>query len=263
MGYIFLDPQAAPEEVYRRRDPQTQPAVSGWIKGRTMSADRRRLVIGPIAAVTLLVGSMVGGPGIGRAVAAGPDPVLLVHGYRGDPATFADMIARFADQGRTAVAIDLPSEDNVVNAAAIRDFIAARGWSRVDLVGHSMGGLSARHFVKFLKPKVVIDSYVSLGTPQYGIYTACVLPSTYGGQMCPSSGFLRDLNRRDDTPGKVAWTTIFSTADIYVPTSSSRLDGGACHVQVSGVGHNELDNDATVFAHVLAAVDRACTGTMR
>ena len=106
------------------------------------------------------------------------------------------MIARFAAQGRTAVAIDLPSEDNVVNANAIRDFITAQGWSRVDLVGQSMGGLSARQFVKFVKSNVVVDSYVSLGTPQYGIYSACVLPGYYGGQMCPTSSFLRALNRR-------------------------------------------------------------------
>ena len=93
----------------------------------------------------------VGGAGAGTALAADPDPVLLVHGYRGDPSTWADMIARFAAEDRTAVAIDLPSEDNVVNAARIRDFIADKGWSRVDLVAQSMGGLSARHFVKFLK----------------------------------------------------------------------------------------------------------------
>ena len=45
--------------------------------------------------------------------------------------------------------------------------------------------------------------------------------------------------------------------------SSSRLDGGACHIQVSGVGHNEMDNDPAIFAHVLAAVDGTCTGTFR
>jgi triacylglycerol lipase len=205
----------------------------------------------------------IGGVGAGAARAAGPDPILLVHGYRGDPSTWAEMIGRFQLAGRTAVAIDLPSEDNVVNAGAIREFIAAQGWSRVDLVAQSMGGLSARHFVKFLKSPAAIDSYVSLGTPQYGIYAACVLPQTYGGQMCPTSSFLAALNRRDDTPGRAAWTTIYSTGDLYVPNSASRLDGGACHVQVSGVGHNEMDNDAGIFAHVLAAVDGTCTGEFR
>jgi triacylglycerol lipase len=219
-----------------------------------------RSIIASLGLATLLA---VGGAGAGAALAAGPDPVLLVHGYRGSPSTWADMIARFAAEGRTAVAIDLPSEDNVVNAAAIRDFIADQGWSRVDLVAQSMGGLSARQFVKFLKSSARVDSYVSLGTPQYGIYSACLLPRTYGGQMCPTSTFLRDLNRKDDTPGGAAWTTIYSTSDEYVPTSASRLDGGACHVQVSGVGHNEMDNDAGVFTHVLAAVDGTCTGEPR
>ena len=229
-----------------------------------MHTGRRRGVQRQVAASLGLAWLlMVGGAGAGIAHAADPDPVLLVHGYRGDPSTWADMIARFAGEGRTAVAIDLPSEDNVANAAAIRNYIADKGWARVDIVAQSMGGLSARHFVKFLKSSARVDSYVSLGTPQYGINVACVLPRTYGGQMCPSSSFLRDLNRKDDTPGNAAWTTIYSTGDEYVPNAASRLDGGACHVQVSGVGHNEMDNDAGIFAHVLAAVDGTCTGTMK
>jgi triacylglycerol lipase len=224
---------------------------------------RRRVSRPVIASLGLAVVLSVGGIGAGAAFAADPDPVLLVHGYRGSPGTWAEMIGRFEAEGRTAVAIDLPSEDNVANAAAIRNYIADKGWGRVDIVAQSMGGLSARHFIKFLKSSAKIDSYVSLGTPQYGINVACVLPRTYGGQMCPSSTFLRDLNRKDDTPGRAAWTTIYSTGDEYVPNSSSRLDGGACHVQVSGVGHNEMDNDAGIFAHVLAAVDGTCTGTMK
>jgi triacylglycerol lipase len=190
-----------------------------------------------------------------------PDPILLVHGYRGDPSTWADMIANFAVVGRTAVAIDLSSEDNIVNSRAIQAFINAKGWQRVDIVAQSMGGLSARQYIKFLKPSVV-DTYVSLGTPQYGITAACLLPSWYGGQMCPSSSFLRNLNKGDDTPGKVYWTTIYSATDGIVPNASSRLDGGACFVYENpGVGHNEMDNDPTIFQHVLAAVDRTCVGT--
>ncbi|MBA2314769.1 MAG: hypothetical protein H0V87_05220 [Chloroflexi bacterium] len=216
------------------------------------------------AAIFLAAAAALGG--VVPAAASAPDPILLVHGWRGDTSTWADMIAMFQEQGRTAVAIDLATEDNIRNAAQIRDFIAAQGWSRADIVAQSMGGLSSRHFIKFLKPPVV-DSYVSLGTLQYGIYSACVLPSSSGGQMCPTSRFLRDLNRGDDTPNAgspaVYWTTIYSTTDGVVPTSSSRLDGGACHVQVPGPGHNEMDNDRTVFTHVLAAVDRTCSGTFK
>jgi triacylglycerol lipase len=203
------------------------------------------------------------GIGAGTVAAADPDPILLVHGYRGSPSTWTEMIGRFTEKGRKAVAIDLASEDNIVNAKAIGAFITARGWTSVDIVGQSMGGLSARQFIKFVNSTARVDSYVSVGTPQYGINSACFLPRTYGGQMCPSSTFLRDLNSGDDTPGSLAWTTIYSTGDEYVPNASSRLDGGACHIQVAGVRHNNMDNDAGIFNHVLAAVDGTCTGTFK
>lgn len=217
---------------------------------------RRFLAVGFASAV------MIGGA-LPTMAAESPDPVLLVHGWRGDPSTWTDTITRFAAVGRTAVAIDLVSEDNVVNAKAIAAYIVAKGWTRVDIVAQSMGGLSARQYIKILKPSVV-DTYTSLGTPQYGIYGACLLALSNGGQMCPSSSFLGTLNSGDDTPGSVYWTTIYSRTDGLVPTSSSRLDGGACHVfEDPGVAHNDMDNNQAIFEHVLAAVDRTCAGTFK
>jgi triacylglycerol lipase len=219
-----------------------------------MSKSALRFVI----AGTFLLGALVVPS---TAAAATPDPVLLVHGYRGDPSTWADMQAYLSAHGRTSYAIDLPGEDNVTNAKAIATTLKKLGWKRVDLVGQSMGGLSARWFVKYVKSPVVVDAYVSLGTPQYGLWETCVLPSWYGGQMCPTSSFLAKLNQGDDTPGDTAWTTIYSTNDELVPNSSSRLDGGACFVQVSGPDHNSMDNDPGVQAATLAAIDGSCPGT--
>lgn len=196
------------------------------------------------------------------AAAATGDPILLIHGYRGSASTWTDMKTFLESNGRVVEAITLPSQDNVKNAQAIATFIQSKGWTTVDLVGQSMGGLSARHFTKFLAGNIVVSAYVSLGTPQYGVYSACLLPTTYGGQMCPSSSFLKTLNNGDDTPGSTAWTTIFSTNDGYVTNSSSRLDGGACSDKVSGPSHNNMDNDANVMAHVLIAVDGGCPGVL-
>lgn len=199
----------------------------------------------------------------GAALGAGPDPVLLVHGYRGSPGTWADMKAFLEANGRTVVGIDLPGEDNVANAKAINSTLRRMGWKSVDLVGQSMGGLSARWFAKYVKSSTRVNAYVSIGSPHYGVTSACLLPSTYGGQMCPSSSFLRDLNAGDDTPGTAAWTTIYSTDDEYVSNSSSRLDGGACFVQVAGPAHNDMDNDAAVMAATLVGIDGACSGELR
>ena len=233
--------------------PVLQPA------GRHLAArsTRARFALGVLVALATLGLT----PGSAFAVDPPPDPILLVHGYRGSPSSFDTMKARFTAAGRTAVAIRLPGQDNIVNARAIRDYINSRGWTSVDIVAHSMGGLSSRYFLKSLEvvPRV---TYISLGSPQYGLYVTCTLPSWYGGQMCPYSSFIKNLNAGDDTPGSPAYTTLYSTSDTYVPNSSSRLDGGACFVKVSGVSHSGLLTDLNVYNLVVAATDGTCPGTL-
>jgi triacylglycerol lipase len=216
-----------------------------------------------LVARTMLVFALLAATGVAPVAAASLDPVLLVHGYRGSPSSWADMKAYLEGQGRKVYAIDLPGENNIDNAKAIASKLRELRWSRVDLVGQSMGGLSARWFTKFVAKGTKVDAYVSLGTPQYGIWSACTLPSWYGGQMCPRSSFLATLNEGDDTPGDTFYTTIYSTGDWYVPNSASRLDGGACFVQVEDVSHNDMDNVSSVQTATAAALDGACEGTFR
>ncbi len=173
-----------------------------------------RMVIAAILGVTMLL------PGAGAADGATLPPVLLVHGFRGSPGAFDTMAARLVRGGRKVYALALPGQDNIVNARAIRDFAAAHHLSRVDVVAHSMGGLSSRWFVKYLRGKVSVAHYVSLGTPQYGLWVTCRVPLDYGGQMCPDGAFLGKLNSRDDTPGTTKYTSIFSADDGLVPASS-------------------------------------------
>jgi triacylglycerol lipase len=129
------------------------------------SLTRRSFVL----AAAMLLGAVAPAP----VAAAAPDPVMLVHGYRGDASTWADMAAYLTAHGRTVYAIDLPGEDNVQNANAIAQALRRLHWKTVDLVGQSMGGLSTRWFAKYVKSSTDVDAYVSLGTPQYGIWTAC------------------------------------------------------------------------------------------
>lgn len=214
-----------------------------------------------IAALGLLLA--VASPGVVRAV--DHDPVLLVHGWRGGAGDWAVMVQRFVNEGigREVVTIQLPGQDNVANAEAILDLVASRGWLRFDLVGVSMGGLSARYFARNLGGTATVDSYVSLGTPQYGIWAACLLSQSRGGQMCPTSSFLRSLNNGDDTPGSVRYMTLTSPSDTTVPSSSTRLDGGACFVSVPGVVHTAYEENETVFARVVSAIDGGCPGTFQ
>ncbi len=185
-------------------------------------------------------------------------PVLLVHGFESSPATFRTMAARLTRDGRTVYAIALPGQDNVANAGAIRAFVVAHQLQRVDIVAHSMGGLSSRWFIRFLRGTVDVVHYVALGTPQHGLWLACLAPPDDGGQMCPLGAFLGRLDAGDDEPGPTRYTSIFSTGDGIVPASSARLDGGACLVQDGGVNHFALLTDARIYRQVVAALEGRC-----
>lgn len=203
----------------------------------------------------LLIAGVLVGLAVSPAEAAS-DPILLIHGFGSHSSTFSELRPWLRLQGRTVVALDLPGQDNRVNAHDINEQISALGWSRVDLVMHSMGGLSGRYLIKSLGGASLIQAYVSLGTPQYGVDVACLFDEADSGQMCPSGTFLLELNSGDDTPDGPAWATIYSRDDRAVPYARSRLDGGACHFEVSGLSHTGLlHSPGVTFPLVLAALD--------
>lgn len=210
--------------------------MTHWLRNLVIGVELVALALGPIGSPT--------------------DPVLLIHGFGSNASTFSELQSWLRLQGRTVVALNLPGQDNRANAQYIKDQMAALGWSRVDLVMHSMGGLSGRYLIKSLGGAALVQAYVSLGAPQYGVDPACLFEETNSGQMCPSGSFLSDLNRGDDTPDGPAWATIYSRNDRAVPYARSRLDGGACHFEVSGLSHvGLLHSPPVTFPLILAALD--------
>src|SRR5262249_36305304 len=116
---------------------------------------------------------------------------------------------------------------------------------RIDLVGHSEGGLIGRYYVQKLDGAARVRHLVTLGTPHRGTrwaYTGHlvrrVLPSLR--QMAPGSPLLRDL-ADDSFPTSVRLTSIYSHQDSMCPPSSCRLETrGAPHlenVEVMRGGH--------------------------
>jgi triacylglycerol lipase len=212
------------------------------------------------AVVALLVAVLPTAPAFAGEVR--PEPVILVHGWAGSSADMSALRDAFTAAGYPAYTVDLPGQDNVVNAHAIADLVhrvrTRTGAAKVHLVGHSMGGLSMRWYIKRLGGADEVRTYVSMGSPQYGYLPACLLGEQDGGQMCPFNPFLWDLDEGDDTPGDVAYTTIRSTKDTADVT---RLDGGACFHEIAGVEHVDEPRSLPFIAAALAAAGGTCPGT--
>jgi len=235
----------------------------------------RRAVLSLLAAASLAAaGTAVATP---AASAAGPDPVIIVTGTGGPGFYYEALRWRLEAAGHPAWIFQLTNlglgdirntaRDLAAFAAGVR---AQTGAAKVDLVGHSQGGLVSRQYVRFDGGDQVVDSVVMFGAPNHGSLAANLAQLfTFGTclgivsceQMTVGSAFLATLNAGDDTFGPAEYTSIYTAFDeIVVPYTSAAMDDGATNVRVQSqcpwrfVEHIAGIHDGTVVSGVLDAL---------
>jgi triacylglycerol esterase/lipase EstA (alpha/beta hydrolase family) len=207
------------------------------------------------------------------AAADSPDPVVIVNGTFG-PAFFYEPLAeRLRHDDHQVFIFELTNlgtgdiAGTAQDLAAFVDDVRARtGAAKVDLVGHSQGGLVARQYVKFLGGDATVDSVVSIGAPHYGTAVANIADFFGGGnclgivacqQMAVGSDFVNALNDGDDTIGSVRYTNLYTSLDELVrPVDNAALQDGATNVRIQSqcplrvVAHVGLALDGTVYSGI-------------
>ncbi len=186
------------------------------------------------------------------------DPILFVHGFLGGSADWSDMISRFKADGwrdDELYAYNYSSiTSNAASAAEVRDqindILARTGATKVDIISHSMGGLSSRYYLKNLGGQSHVDAWVSLGGPNHGTDTADQCSFTPCLEMRIGSAFLTALNAGDETPGFPRYATWWSPCDATINPDSSVPLAGATNTQTACLAHNQLPTDAAIYQQV-------------
>ncbi len=208
----------------------------------------------------------------------GKNPVLLVHGLTADSLSWLVFKARLERDGFRVFTVDIPdrgfgdiARNSQYVASKVAEIRRVTGAAKVDVIGHSEGGLLARHYIKYRGGADQVGRYISLGTPQYGTVlanfsTVFNLASLVGCiacyQMTTGSSFLANLNSGDDTPGPVKYTTIYTVYDELVqpywnaalrnqPVTNVKIQS-ICPNRV--VGHIGLVLDGTTYQIARAAL---------
>ena len=160
------------------------------------------------------------------------------------------------------VALESCGAPGIWKLAPLRSVIAQTGVPRVDIVGHSMGGLVGLYYLKRLGGRHRVRRLVLLGTPARGTWSALLglftAPIGLASlQLLPGSQFLRDLA---DTPipDGIEVTSIGAERDWLAPVDSTVL-AGVRHLSVP-TGHSGLlveEDVADVVAQILQAPDQA------
>lgn len=227
-----------------------------------------------------------------RPSAAHPYPVVLVHG------TFANRFENWlalspmlADEGYCVFALDYggapgdliqgigPVAGSAHQLADFVDTVLARtGATRVDLVGHSQGGMMPRYYLRFLGGADHVHSLIALAPSNHGttLDGLVTLAEQFPGAIdlvrtaCPAcsdqirgSDFLSSLNAGGDTVPGVHYTVIATRYDeVVTPYQTQALAGAdvrnlvvqdACAVDVAE--HVAMAFDPTALHEVRNALD--------
>ena len=205
------------------------------------------------------------------ASAQAAEPILFVHGWNSSGSVWNTMISRFQADGftnlnnwsyNTAQSNKTTASQIATKVSQIR---AATGAAKVDIITHSMGGLSSRWYVKFLGGSSSVDEWVSLGGPNHGtntanlcfwqtscfeMNTALACLQTSCREMYPGSSFLTALNATDETWGTPRYATWWSPCDEVINPDSSILLSGATNTQTACISHSSYYSSSTVYAQV-------------
>ncbi|OIK04946.1 esterase/lipase family protein [Streptomyces monashensis] len=203
-------------------------------------------------------------------VRSGP-PVVLLHGFIDNRSVFVLLRRSLAQHGRPRVeSLNYSPLTCDIRTAAellgrhVEEICERTGSARVDIVGHSLGGLIARYYVQCLGGDLRVRTLVTLGTPHAGTRVAPLADAhPIVRQMRPGSGVIEELTR--PAPGcRTRFVSFWSDLDTVMdPVESACLDHpdlDVQNVQVTGIGHLALPVHPAVAAGIREALDTAHPG---
>jgi pimeloyl-ACP methyl ester carboxylesterase len=199
-------------------------------------------------------------------------PVLLIHGFLGTRGSMMPLERKLVADGACVFSFNLGALNyrDIRRSAflihrKIESILSQTHVSKIDIVGHSMGGLIGLYYVKKLGGHHRVRRLVMIGTPVNGTWVALLGVATLGllssssWQLLPRSELLDELHQ-GPLPPDVEVTTIAAAHDWMCPPATTRLRGATS--VVVPLGHSSLVISDEVYRRIRAAL-RAPVGASR
>jgi triacylglycerol lipase len=175
---------------------------------------------------------------------------LLIHGFLGTRGSMYLLEKRLRDDGFMVISFNIGAvntRDIRRSAFLIRTkverILADSPWQKIDILGHSMGGLIGMYYAKKLGGAARIRKLIMMGTPVQGTWIALAgiatlgLWSTSSWQLLPRSRFLDELAAGPMPPDLEVYT-LAAARDWVVPLARTKVQGST-PVTVP-LGHSSL-----------------------
>lgn len=191
-------------------------------------------------------------------------PIVLVHGYVCNHRMWESMGVELRAQGHSVIAVDLePVFTSIENygptiEAAVQSALSANaGAGKVVLMGHSMGGLAIRAWMRAhgeAHTLARVAQVITLGTPHAGtrLGTPKLAITPNSAQMVWQSDYVKTLAAQEPASVRSLLRIAITAQDnIVFPQLAQTLPGVAPKV-FHGIGHLQMCRDQGVTDWVLA-----------
>ena len=186
-------------------------------------------------------------------------PVVLVHGYMCNHRIWDEVVPVLRAQGHDVFAINLEplfcSIDRYAPLveSAVQALLAASGQKQVALVGHSMGGLAIRAWVR-THGNTHAARVLTLGTPHVGTQVGNGLPQSAhtpnGVQMVWNSDWLQQLAASETNATRALFRIALTPQDNIVYPQRAQVLQGVEPTIFPSIGHVQMCLDRNVIAWV-------------
>lgn len=182
-------------------------------------------------------------------------PVLLVHGYLCNHRVWDAMTQALRQAGHPVLAVSLeplfaPIDDYAAQLErAVGTLLAHTGARQLALVGHSMGGLVIRAWLRTQSSAQLqrVARIVTLGSPHQGTRIAAVSLTANGAQMVWHSPWLQALQRSEDAPRRALMRSALSVHDNVVYPQREQVLPGVPLTEFQALGHVQMCLDPGVI----------------
>ncbi|PYZ94738.1 lipase [Salipaludibacillus keqinensis] len=216
-----------------------------------------------------------------------PNPIVLVPGtFERSAQNWLTLSPELAKRGYCVYAMNYglthagPSTGDIEESAhELKEFVdnvlQLTGADKVDIIGHSQGGMMPRHYLKFLGGDKFVENLIAFVPSNHGTTGFFGLEQINSGvadissckacqQQLVGSEFVEELNKGNETPGNVSYTVISTKKDqVVIPYTSAFLNGPEKQVSnitiqdyypLSIIGHQEIVYDPLSFSFVFDAL---------
>lgn len=182
-------------------------------------------------------------------------PVVLVHGYLCNHRVWDDVATTLRAHGHTVLAVNLEPLFTSIDAyapileAAVATLCQQTGARQVALVGHSMGGLAIRAWMR-AHGSDRVARVLTLGTPHVGTRIEPRTRTPNGQQMQWQSPWLAELAAIESDTHRSLFRIALTPQDNIVFPQRAQVLSGIEPVVFHGIGHLQMCLDAAVIRWV-------------